>query len=79
MIVVSSLDAVFEEKVLLEELLEQGTRKPVMDSCVLDWSTASIVLRRERFVIIPFLYVGRGMMKHGDSVDLRIKIDVYQL
>jgi hypothetical protein len=74
------VDAVSVENVLLEELSEEGTRKPVMDSCVLDWSTAPIVVRRERFVLLtPLLYVGRRMMKRGDNVDLRIKIDMYQI
>jgi hypothetical protein len=35
-----------------------------------------VVRRRQRFVIIPPLCVGRGMMKHSDNVDLRIKINI---
>jgi hypothetical protein len=79
MIAVSSVDAVSVEKVLLGELLEEDTRRSVIDSCVLDWSTASIVVRRERFVMSPLLYVGRGMMKRSDNVDLRIKVNIDQI
>jgi hypothetical protein len=41
--VVSSVDAVSVEKALLDELLEEDTRKSVIDSCVLDGPIISIL------------------------------------
>jgi hypothetical protein len=74
--VVSSVDAVSVEKALLDELLEEDTRKSVIDSCALDGSTVSIVVRLERFVMIPLLYVGRAMVKRDHNAGLRIEIDI---
>jgi hypothetical protein len=68
--VVSSVDAVSVEKALLDELLEEDTRKSVIDSCILDGPTVSILWR---FVIIPLLYVGRAMAKHDHNAELRIE------
>lgn len=67
------MDAVSVEKALLDELLEEDTRKSVIDSCVLDGPTVSILWR---FVMIPLLCVGRAMAKHDHNAELSIEIDI---